>query len=128
MFDFKQKIGQKIRLLRQEKGYSQESMAEMLDMSLSGFAKMERGETDISASRIEQIAKVFLIEPLDLLMRGENTNIANFNHSHLFNGINYGSLQYMDRMQELNSLKNILQRFEQRIEMLEKKLENKKNE
>lgn len=40
-------IGDKIRNMRTIKGYSQENMAEMLGISVTAYAKIERGETDI---------------------------------------------------------------------------------
>ncbi len=46
----------KIRLLRLEKGWSQESVAAKLDMSLNGYGCIERGETNVSVPRLEQIA------------------------------------------------------------------------
>jgi transcriptional regulator with XRE-family HTH domain len=36
------KISEKIRYFRQQKGYSQEDMASLLGMSVTGYAKMER--------------------------------------------------------------------------------------
>ncbi len=39
-------IHEKIRFLRQQKGWSQEKMAEKLDMTSNGYAKIERGETE----------------------------------------------------------------------------------
>lgn len=53
---------EKIRFMRMFKGWSQEEMAEKLDMAVSGYAKIERGETDINFSRLQQIAQVFGIE------------------------------------------------------------------
>jgi transcriptional regulator with XRE-family HTH domain len=48
-----------IRELRLEKGFSQEAMAHEIGMSPSGYGKIERGETDLTISKIESIAQVF---------------------------------------------------------------------
>lgn len=37
------KIGEKIRIFRQQKGYSQENLAQMLDISLNAYSKIEAG-------------------------------------------------------------------------------------
>lgn len=56
-----------IRELREERQWSQEQMAELLQMSKNGYAKIERGESKPSLERLEQIARVFDVSILDLL-------------------------------------------------------------
>lgn len=65
------KVCEKIHFLRQLKNWSQEEMASKLEMSVNGYAKIERGETDVPVSRLEQIAKVFEVELVELLSFGE---------------------------------------------------------
>ena len=45
------KINEKIKLLREGKHWSQEEMAQKLNMSKNGYAKIERGETSASLGR-----------------------------------------------------------------------------
>ncbi len=61
------KIGDKIRVLRTEKGYSQETLAEQLGISPSGLAKIERGESDITFKKLEKIATFFDLNILEIL-------------------------------------------------------------
>ena len=49
-------ISSQIRLLRQQKGYSQENMADMLGLSTTAYGDIERGKTDLTISRLQQIA------------------------------------------------------------------------
>ena len=56
-----------IRLLREEKEWSQKDMAEKLDMSVNGYAKIERGETGINIARLEKIAAVLDVDTHDLI-------------------------------------------------------------
>jgi transcriptional regulator with XRE-family HTH domain len=65
------KVHEKIRSCRREKGWSQEDMAEKLDLSVNGYANIERGETDVQLSRLEQIAETFGIKLLELFSWGE---------------------------------------------------------
>lgn len=51
-------IGSNIKKLRELKNYTQSYMSECLDMSLSGYSKIERDETEISLKRLQQIAEV----------------------------------------------------------------------
>ena len=67
------KVHEKIRSCRREKGWSQEDMAEKLDLSVNGYANIERGETDVQLSRLEQIAETFGIKLLELFNWGEKT-------------------------------------------------------
>lgn len=60
-------LGKKIRLLRHQKGWSQEDVAKRLDISIPAFSKIETGITDINLSRLEQIAKLFDMTVVQLL-------------------------------------------------------------
>ncbi|MBX3103320.1 MAG: helix-turn-helix transcriptional regulator [Bacteroidetes bacterium] len=60
-------VGEKIRQLRQLKGFSQEYMANMLEMSLSGYGKIERNETDVSFSRLQQISELLEVDIAELV-------------------------------------------------------------
>ena len=64
-------VSDKIRFMRQLKGWSQEQMAENLGISLNGYANIERGETDVRISRLEQIAEIFGTTLTDLMNFGE---------------------------------------------------------
>ncbi|HEY2583982.1 MAG TPA: helix-turn-helix transcriptional regulator [Mucilaginibacter sp.] len=60
-------LGKKIRLLRHQKGWSQEDVAKRLDISIPAFSKIETGITDINLSRLEQIATLFEMSVVQLL-------------------------------------------------------------
>ncbi|MEZ5671247.1 MAG: helix-turn-helix transcriptional regulator [Thiotrichaceae bacterium] len=70
------RLHEKIRSMRQQQGWSQEQMADKLNMSVSGYAHIERGETDVQLSRLEQIAKVFGMDLLELLNFGEKNIVC----------------------------------------------------
>lgn len=61
-----------IRSLREERDWSQKDMAEKLEMSVNGYAKIERGETGISVMRLEQIAAVLDVDIHELLPLDDN--------------------------------------------------------
>lgn len=50
-------------------------MAEKLNMSLNGYAKIERGESKIYLDKLEQIAQVFDIDVVEL-MQSDGKNIC----------------------------------------------------
>lgn len=60
-------LGKRIRLLRQQRGWSQEDVAKRLDISIPAFSKIETGITDINLSRLNQISKLFDMSVVQLL-------------------------------------------------------------
>lgn len=52
-------IGDFLRRLREEKGYSQEYIAEQLEMSQNAYWKLENNQSSIKFRTIEKVAKVF---------------------------------------------------------------------
>ena len=67
-------LGKKIRLLRHQKGWSQEDVAKKLDISIPAFSKIETGITDINLSRLEQISILFDMSVVQLLTLNEAEN------------------------------------------------------
>jgi transcriptional regulator with XRE-family HTH domain len=63
----------KIKLVRSLKGWTQEQMADKLEISTYAYAKIERGETDVNFSRLQQIAEVMEIDLLQLLSLDDKT-------------------------------------------------------
>lgn len=66
-------VHEKIKFIRQLKGWSQEDMAEKLAMSLNGYGSIERGDTNVNLSRLEQIAEIFGIELAELVGLNEKS-------------------------------------------------------
>ncbi|MEA5258764.1 helix-turn-helix transcriptional regulator [Arcicella aquatica] len=60
------KIGEKIRQARLLKGYSQENMAELLQISTTAFGDIERSKTELTISRAQKIASLLDINVLEL--------------------------------------------------------------
>ena len=74
------KINEKIRQLREQHQLSQENMADRLGMSVTGYAKIERGEVRSNLPRLEQISEVFDMDICELLSYGESEKVY-FNNS-----------------------------------------------
>ena len=68
---------EKIRLIREIKQWSQEQMAEKLEMSANGYAKIERGETKLTLPRLQKIADIFEMDLNELAQEsGQNLVIV----------------------------------------------------
>ncbi len=69
-------IGENIKKLRELKNVTREDISHKLKMSLSNYSKIERGEIDLTISRVQQIAEVLDVEV---------SNILSFDASQIFN-------------------------------------------
>ena len=65
-------LGEKFRILRQKKGVNQKAMADLLDISIPAYSKLETSITDPNFSRINQIAEVHNLTLRELLDVGED--------------------------------------------------------
>ena len=52
-------VGSKIRRMREGNNWSQQIIAEQLNISIPAYSKIETGVTDVNLSRLEQIAQLF---------------------------------------------------------------------
>lgn len=73
-------LGKKIRLLRQQKGWTQQDVAKKLDVSIPAFSKMETGITDLNLSRLNQIAKLFNLTLVQLVSNSETDDIKDYSN------------------------------------------------
>lgn len=85
-----EQLGEKLRILRSIKGLSQENIAQMLGISLTAYAKIEQGKTDINYSRLVQIAEKLEIPLKSLVSLGEG-NIYVMNDLNNVNSVVLGN-------------------------------------
>jgi len=102
-------LGKKIRLLRHQKGWSQEDVAKRLDISIPAFSKIETGITDINLSRLEQIAILFDMTVIQLLTFTDSEREQKF-----VNELDTINKKLMDREIEVIDLqKKVIELFEE---------------
>ncbi|TAN35465.1 MAG: XRE family transcriptional regulator [Verrucomicrobia bacterium] len=103
-------VFEKIGWIRKAKGWSQEDIAERLGMSPTGYGKIERGETDIPLSRLEQISEILDINLADLIGLEDRGifNIASSHYQSHFNNHIHAATEPAELTHELNQerLKN----------------------
>ena len=59
--------GDKIRLIREMRGLSQENVATMLGIGQNTYSRIETNQTKLDAKTLEQLAGVFGVSPMDIL-------------------------------------------------------------
>ena len=109
------KIGNKIHKVRELKNITAKDMAERLDMTLSGYQRIERDDVSINMERLLEIAGIFEMKPEDLLTFDEKTvfnNHASNNGQQNGNHIGDNHYHFPEEMKKL---------YEDKIKLLEEK-------
>ena len=113
-------VNEKIRTITETRNWSQEDMAEKMNMSKNGYAKIERGETKLNLHKLEQIANIFNIDVLELI-KNDDKNVLFFMNDHNTNyyGSNENLTSEIDRLKLTISHKDEL--LKQRDLVIEQK-------
>jgi len=79
-------IGDNIKKFRELKNITREQMASDLKMSLSNYSKIERGEIDLTISRIQEVANIIGID-VSQILNFDATQIFNVSNNSLVQGL-----------------------------------------
>ncbi len=113
----KKTIGERIRELRRIKGYTQDNMATDLEITAGAYAKIERGETDPSATRLLKIAEILEVD----ITRFFKETSTNNNAEDPTNPYGYASKQELDNLaQMIKQLTKELEKLKGQIEPVKK--------
>src|ERR1700748_3626326 len=63
--------GQKLRLLREYRNYSQEYIAEKLGITQNAYSRIENNQTRLTADRLEKLSAILNISMMELLSEKE---------------------------------------------------------
>lgn len=103
MFD--EKIGIGIRNVREAKGYSQEYLAMLLNVSQTTISKIESGETALSVSRLLDILKILKADAVQVLAPLDEQNKSKFSASSVTvsepGDLHYTESKMVERMDQL---------------------------
>ncbi len=113
------KISENIKKFRELKGITRDSIASELEMSVSGFSKIERGEIDLTLSKLDKIASIIGVSVAQILSF-DASNIFNINNNKTINSI--GTDNNISNINEGNYIEKYIQKLENEIEQLKKEL------
>ena len=68
--DLQKTVGRNVRAWREERGISQEGLADVLGVHRTYVGGIERGERNLSLRSVERLADALGVVPLDLLAAG----------------------------------------------------------
>lgn len=71
------KIGDNLKKLREDKGLTQQEMADLMHTHRTGYSKMENNQQEIPVDRLLYIAKHFAITVDDIIFYKEKNNVPN---------------------------------------------------
>lgn len=112
-------ISENIKNLRELRNFTQDYMAQKLDITQAGYSKIESGQTDISYSKIVEIAQVLEVSPQDLITFNKQKYFNSFNN---VKGSNNGSVIINTNADEIKSL------YTDKIDLLNRMLLMKEEE
>jgi transcriptional regulator with XRE-family HTH domain len=104
----------RIRAQRVLRGLSQQNMADELNLTLAGYSKIERGDTELTLTRLRQIATVLNIK-VSVLVREEeelNENAA----------LSEGRTAYQTLPMELLRMSNDINALQRELAELQRKM------
>jgi len=117
---------ERIKVFRTFKGWTQEKMAEKLGMSVIGYGNIERGDTDATLSKLEEIAKVLGIE-LHELFNSQGKVIINLGENSINVGDNYQNTQAQKELEhELEKSRLIVEQQRKELSLVYQEIEHLK--
>jgi len=109
-------IGDKIRKVRELKGFKQEYVATELGMSVTAYGNIERNASGITFERLEEISRVLEVTVQDILNIPEQLNIHSVANSQV--GFNQVGFNYYENQQEIEAFKRAMDNLEKEVEYL----------
>jgi transcriptional regulator with XRE-family HTH domain len=115
-------ISENIKKFRELKNITRDKIASELNMSLSNYSKIERGEIDLTLSRITEIAKILEVSILQL-MNFDSSQIFNISNNDLVHGVGAKSEIINFNGNELQS--KYIENLEEEVKLLKAIIEKK---
>ncbi len=120
-------VGENIRRFRELRGYSQEYMAQVLDITQSAYGKIENEAVKITIDRLQKIAKILEMDVSNLI-NSKNNNIFNLYNNQNANGhVENLKIESKELYEKILAAKDqLIQKLEQEITFLRAQI-NKEN-
>jgi transcriptional regulator with XRE-family HTH domain len=112
-------VNNKIRLIREAKGLTQEQVAEKLGICANSYGDIERGDNDPKLSKLQKIADIFEIELSELIDLAEKATLT-------INFANYQNRKCPKSKVYISSSNAELEKQQLLVEMQQKEIENLK--
>ena len=113
-------LSKKLKSIRKLRNFTQETVAEKLGISTYSYAKIERGETDVKYSRLQQIAKIMGIQLEDLFSMDDKKvfNLIGDNNTHYLRCDNNTYIEQVGIKYEQEKTQLIIEQQQKEIDYL----------
>lgn len=119
-------IGFNIRRIREQKGFSQEYLADRLDISQASYARLENEETKITVDRLLKIAEILETEIIDFFNVMKSGIQTQNNYDSSYGYIQNLTIENKDMIQKMIDLYEIrLKEKDEQIAFLKSLLDKK---
>lgn len=119
-------LGFNIRRIREQKGFSQEYLADRLDISQASYARLENEETKITVDRLLKIAEILETEILDFFNVMKSGIQTQNNYDSSYGYIQNLTIENKDMVQKIIDLYEIrLKEKDEQIAFLKSLLDKK---
>jgi transcriptional regulator with XRE-family HTH domain len=102
------KIGNKLRVFRTEKGYTQEKIADLLQISQASYSNLENNIGKVDLKTIQKISEIYEIDLVSLLNQDGvnfNQNLNTSNNDSIINQLTEKLIeQYETRLKEKDKI------------------------
>jgi transcriptional regulator with XRE-family HTH domain len=102
------KIGNKLRVFRTEKGYTQEKIADLLQISQASYSNLENNIGKVDLKTIQKISEIYEIDLVPLLNQDGvnfNQNLNTSNNDNIINQLTEKLIeQYETRLKEKDKI------------------------
>ena len=120
-------IANKIRTLRNAKGYSQEYVAAKLNINQNTYSKIESGQTKLTIERVEQLAQLYEVEPEFFFQ--SDASIINYNNGTYSKAVaNIYTESYHESSEQSEETRQLIADQRNQIKFLMEELENCRKE
>ncbi len=116
-------IGNKIRRLRENKGFSQEDMAEKLQISRSAYSRIENGETNSWVNHLNKLCENLDVKPEELLLNSDSLFQTNNDSSAVQTSTHQDTHITINHLSE-----KVIELYEERIDELKERVKQLEEE
>ena len=118
------KLSEQLKTIRKLRNFTQETVAEKLGISTYSYAKIEREETDVKYSRLQQIAKIMGIELEELFSMDDKKvfNLIGDNNTHYLTCNNNTSIEQVEIKYEQEKTQLIIEQQQKEIDYLKQQV------
>lgn len=121
------KVNDKIRALREYHNWSQEDVAERMNMSKSSYSRLEREESKLDVGKLQKLAAIFQIDIADLIKSDDSKGLVcliaenNGSNANYYNGSE-------NLMNEIECIKQALTHTQELVQYKDQIIEHQKKQ